>query len=48
MLLMFHLLKSALILLLNLQIYESLLYVEDNPKYVAANIFIYFYLNNTY
>ena len=49
---MLHPSISALILLLNLQIYDSLLYEQDFPKCVrypaAANIFIYFYLNNTY
>ena len=45
-------LTSARILLLNLQHFYTLLYEQDNPKYLrypaAANIFIYFYLNNTY
>ena len=53
-----HLIR-ALTFLLNLQMYDYLLYEQENPKYVrypaaaaatartAANIFIYFYLNNT-
>ena len=43
---MVHPLISTLILLLNLQIYEYLLYEQDNPNCVrysaAANILIYF------
>ena len=48
-------LTSAPILLLNLKkttTYNSLLYELNDPKYVrfpaAANVFIYFYLNNTF
>ena len=41
-----------MILLLILQLYYYLLCEQDNPKYVrylaAANIFIHFYLNDTY
>ena len=43
---------GALILLLNLHFYDSLLYEQDNPTYIkcqaGANIFIYLFINNTY
>ena len=45
-------LTSAPILLINLQNLLKLSYEQDNPKYVrypaAPNVFLYFYLNNTY
>ena len=44
-------LTSAPLVLSNLQIYDSLLYEQDNPKYLrypAANISMYFHFYNTY
>ena len=49
---MLHHLISALILVSNLQIYDPLLYEKGSLKNFSypsvADIFTYFYLNNTY